>query len=119
MSRTAKSIIAITFFVLSTLILFLGFFNNFWHVQNQQIFQTGLINSDRFIMGRLLESRRDGIFSKGGLVGVVKLYSNTSVLTYDNYPYQLQAYLANMNFVGFGNYNSQIGGQGMFFSFFR
>jgi hypothetical protein len=78
MSCIPKSIKATVLFVLSTLILFLGIFNNYWHVLNPEKLQTGVINSDRFIMGRLLKSRRDGIFSQGGLVGYVKTLSESS-----------------------------------------
>ncbi len=115
MSRTQKSIIGITLFFLSTLILFLGFFNNYWHVLNQNNLQTDQLNSDRFIMGRLVKSGRDGIFSYGGLVGYVRPLSTTSMVKSHTYPYQLQAYLTSMDFTMFDTYTSQIGGQGMFF----
>ena len=116
MRRIPKSIKATVLFVLSTLILFLGIFNNYWHVLNPERLQNGVINSDRFIMGRLLKSRRDGIFSQGGLVGYVITLSESSELIYRNYPYQLYAYLTKMDFDNFDTYRSQIGGQGRFYS---
>ncbi|MDR3574636.1 MAG: hypothetical protein P4L50_12285 [Anaerolineaceae bacterium] len=117
MRRIPNYVIAIVLFILSTIILYLSFFNNSWHVANQSWLDNGQISGDHYVLGRMLKSHRDGILSQGGFLGIVLPPVITKIPAYyQAYTYQLDAYITNMKFDGFSYYASQIGGQGMFYS---
>ena len=50
-------------------LLFFGFFSNSWHVAEQQWFDSHQRDTEGHILGRMVKSRQDGIFSAGGLNG--------------------------------------------------
>jgi hypothetical protein len=116
MRRLPKFIKPIVLFVLAILILFPSFYKNQWHILDQESLQTNQLLSDHYIMGRLLKSHRDGVFSAGGLVGFVEVLPDPSRLVHRTYPYQLDYFVTNQDFVNYLPYESQIGGQGMLFS---
>ena len=78
-------------------------------------------DSESFIIGRMVKSRQDGIFSDGGLSGMVSLDS-TPWGMYDKpgsekpFSYQYLAYKERLSFGTYTPYYSQIGGQGILFS---
>ncbi len=116
--RRPSNIAKILFFCLfSILLLFLGFFMNFWQVADQQWFDNHQRDMENHILGRMVKSRQDGIFSAGGLTGIGSL-DTTSINFETDRPFSSNytAYLNGQQFLSYVTYNSQIGGQGMFFS---
>jgi hypothetical protein len=112
-SQTLKVLLLCSF---SVLLLFFGFFTNTWRVADQHWFDTHQRDMESFIMGRMVESRQHGIFSSGGLTGQGDL-SATQPGYSDDYNYnQYLAYTNGFPFEAYTSYNSQIGGQGIFFS---
>jgi len=95
-------------FIFSTGALFLGFYKNQWRVADQAWFQNFQRDSESLVIGRLVKSRQDGIFSSAGFPGLG-----------DNLPIEGQygAYIHHDSFHGYEPYKSQIGFQGMLFSF--
>jgi len=103
--------------ILSVFTLFWGFFDNSWGVADQQWFDNFLRGDESMLVGRLVKSRRDGILSSGGLLGVVHNDPLSSGWVTKNLEsQQYLAYNENKPFLNYTVYQSQIGGQGMFFS---
>ena len=107
----------IAIWALSILLLFFGFFSNTWRVAEQNWFNTHQKDTESHIMGRMVKSRQDGIFSAGGLNGwgTAKSTDAEWIPPTERTP-QYTAYLHNLTFEKFSTYNSQPGGQGMIFS---
>lgn len=102
----------------SLLVLYLGFFKNYWRVADRDWFEHHQRDTESFIVGRMVMSHQGGILSCGGLTGQGNPYS-TQVDIDDaasNVANQYLAYTNGLPFEGYDTYNSQIGGQGMFFS---
>ena len=95
----------------------LGFFSNIWRVADQNWFATHQKDTEAHIMGRMVKSRQDGIFSAGGLNGwgTAKSTDAEWIPSTEQGP-QYTAYLYELSFEKFSTYNSQPGGQGMIFS---
>ncbi|MCG9127480.1 hypothetical protein JT359_07770 [Candidatus Poribacteria bacterium] len=102
---------------MSIILLFFGFFLNLWKVADQKWFDTHQKDTESHVMGRMVKSRQDGIFSAGGLNGwgTAKKADQEWIPTAARGP-QYNAYLYNYSFENFKTYNSQPGGQGMIFS---
>lgn len=107
----------IAIWAIPTLLLFFGFFANTWRVAEQNWFDTHQKDTESHIMGRMVKSRQDGIFSAGGLNGwgTAKSTDAEWIPPTERTP-QYTAYLHNLSFEKFSTYNSQPGGQGMIFS---
>ena len=107
----------ITVWALSIGLLFFGFFSNTWRVADQNWFDTHQKDTEAHIMGRMVKSRQDGIFSAGGLNGwgTAKSTDVEWIPSTEQGP-QYRAYLYELSFDKFSTYNSQPGGQGMIFS---
>ena len=105
--------------VVSTLLLFFGFYTNLWRVAEQQWFDNHQKDTESHIMGRMVKSSQDGIFSAGGLNGwgTAKSTDAEWIPPTERTP-QYTAYLHKLSFEKFSTYNSQPGGQGMVFSLF-
>ena len=109
----------VSIWALSIGLLFFGFYANSWHVAKQQWFDSHQRDTEGHIMGRMVKSRQDGIFSAGGLNGdgtpkdVQQEWISSKQLGT-----QYVAYLYKLSFDKFSTYNSQPGGQGMIFSLF-
>jgi hypothetical protein len=131
-SQTLKYLLICSFSVLA---LFLGFFTNYWRVADQPWFDHYEHDMESFIVGRMVKSHQDGIFSSGGLTGIgidayseasfnntISTISKSNLESFTNqynlqcYTNQYVVYTNNFTFVTFTTYNSQIGGQGMLFS---
>ena len=103
--------------VVSTLLLFFGFYGNIWRVVNQVWFHRHQRGSESLIIGRMVKSRQDGIFSVGGLPGIgVKFDTELRDVSPTEMDAQYSAYLNTLTFEGYAPYMSQTGGQGMLFS---
>ena len=107
----------IAIWALSILLLFFGFFSNTWRVADQNWFATHQKDTEAHVMGRMVKSRQDGIFSAGGLNGwgTAKSTDAEWIPSTELGP-QYTAYLYELSFEKFSTYNSQPGGQGMIFS---
>ena len=104
---------------LSILLLFLGFFSNLWHVAEQQWFDTHQRDTESLIIGRMVKSRQDGIFSTGGLTGAgITTSIQQDWISSNQIDNQYAAYLNGGSFDKFSPYMSQPGGQGIIFSLF-
>lgn len=122
---------ALSICLFSILLFSIGFYSNCWHVAKRQWFLNHQRDSESLIVGRMVKSRQDGIFSAGGLTGVGICnnfdQSNSSPpihilksldqwLTRSQVQYQYIAYINGLTFDAYLVYMSQIGGQGMLFS---
>ena len=97
--------------------LFLSFFVNYWGIAEQSWFATHQQDSESYIIGRLVQSQHQGIFSAGGLPGFGS-FDATPVRAIDQpFAQQYWAYLNTQPFVTYTTTHSQIGGQGLLFSF--
>jgi hypothetical protein len=103
------------FFLASTAILFFGFSQNLWRVAEQDSFDTYQIGTESFIVGRILKTESDGLFSAGGLTGLTGPDSTPPDTEHANYRFQYKAYLESLPFQSYAAYKSQTGGQGMLF----
>lgn len=95
-------------------ILTLGFYYNFWNASNQEWFNHFQYDSESLVVGRLAVAERNGIFSKGGLMGRYHKISRIK----DNNLYQYEVYANHLEVEKehfFDTYNSQTGGQALTF----
>jgi len=106
--KHSKKYLMVLLFLISTGILSLSFYRNQWGIADQAWFQNFQRDSESYILGRLVKSRQDGIFSSSGLTG------KGNGLSVEG---QYQAYLHQDQFLDYEPYKSQIGLQGMFFSY--
>jgi hypothetical protein len=104
------------YYVASTLLLFLGLFMNYWKVADQQWFVSQNYDMESFVIGRMVKSRQDGVFSAGGLTGIGSPDGSSAEFGDEAFDFQRRAYLDGLAFGSFSTYESQIGGQGMLFS---
>lgn len=112
-SEILKVLFLCSFSILS---LFLGFFINAWRVADPEWFDSHQRDSESLLIGRMVKSGQDGIFSGGGLLGYGSL--NTTPVVYSDMPFSNQylAYTDGLRFGAYTTYNSQIGAQGVLFS---
>lgn len=102
--------------IFSIILLFVGFFTDSWRVANENWFLQLSYNMENAVVGRLVQSHQDGIFSYGGLIGWGSPDVALAKMGNDLYAYQYQAYINDLTFGSFSTYQSQIGGQGILFS---
>jgi len=103
---------------LSILALFLGFFTDYWGVADKQWFGNHQRDMENHVIGRMVRSRQDGIFSDGGLMGIGSPDTTLKYFPARPFSNQVTAYVNGQSFGAFRTYNSLIGGQGMLFSIF-
>ena len=107
----------VALWALSIGLLFFGFLFNFWHVAEQQWFDTHQRDTESLIIGRMVKSRQDGIFSVGGLTGAgITTNIQQDWISSNQIDNQYAAYLNRGSFDKFSPYLSQPGGQGIIFS---
>ena len=119
LKRLSQSELArkLSIWTISTLLLFFAFFSNSWHVAEQQWFGSHQRDTESLIVGRMVKSRQDGIFSAGGLTGAGMLNDiQQGWVSSEQIQNQYSAYLYELTFDGYSPYMSQIGGQGILFS---
>ena len=102
---------------LSIGLLCLGFLFNAWRVAEQEWFDTHQRDTESLIIGRMVKSRQDGIFSVGGLTGAgITTNIQQEWISASQIDRQYIAYLNRLTFDEFSPYMSQPGGQGIIFS---
>lgn len=122
----------ISVFLISASLLFAGFYSNLWEVANQQWFDTFMKDTEAHVVGRMVKSNTDGVFSAGGLLGIAiptdninkvsqpKIQIQNSQEDWDEIleyvPFQYDAFTNHLQFDSYVVYMSQTGGQGMVFS---
>lgn len=103
MAMRKSKITALSVFIISFLAFFFGFLFNPCHVL---VKDKSLANqAESLVIGRLVKSRSDGVFSGGGLCG----RCNETTLTGNVFDYQYIAYKENLPCNSFYPYLSQIG----------
>jgi hypothetical protein len=107
---------SILFFLLCLGILFFDFYSDGLRVAGEYFSDPHQITLESFIVGRIVKSSRDGIFSAGGLTGLVGPDVKPPDTESPNYRFQSQAYLDSLPFQTYSIYKSQIGAQGVVFS---
>ena len=104
--------------MVAIILLFLGFYTNTWRVADQSWFDNHQRDTEGHILGRLVKSHQDGIFSAGGLNGNgIPKDVEQEWISSKQLGTQYVAYLYKLSFDNFSTYMSQHGGQGMVFSF--
>jgi hypothetical protein len=111
----SENIKSFLFFLAATAVLFLGFDGNAWRAADPDFFDKHQIAMESFIVGRILKSARDGVFSAGGLPGLAGPDAEPPDIENPNYQFQYQAYRDSLPFQSYAVYKSQNGGQGMLF----
>ena len=107
----------VALWALSIGLLFFGFLLNLWRVAEQQWFDTHQRDTESLIVGRMVKSRQDGIFSVGGLTGAgITTNIQQDWISSNQIDNQYAAYLNRGSFDKFSPYMSQPGGQGIIFS---
>jgi hypothetical protein len=107
---------SILFFLLSLGILFFDFYSDGLRVAGEYFSDPHQITLESFIIGRIVKSGRDGVFSAGGLTGLAGPDAKPPDTESPNYRFQSQAYLDSLPFQTYSIYKSQIGAQGMVYS---
>jgi hypothetical protein len=108
--------------VVSVFLLCLGFYANTWKVAKEGWFGFFEHYSESLVVGRIVKSRQDGLFSAGGLLG--RGFPEKSTQRYyalkhsreELIKYQYEAYIEGDSFDTYTTYDSQTGGQAAFFS---
>jgi hypothetical protein len=106
----------IVVFIIVTILFALGFYKNQWNVADPADIQFRRDVSEIYIMGRLVKSQQDGVFSAGGLLGIgdVSDYNVESRVIRN----QIKKYMNGREFDQFWVYKSTPGFQGIVFSLF-
>jgi hypothetical protein len=116
-----KLFINLSIFTLITIAFTLGFYNDFWKVAEQGTFRDPYdIYCQSQVIGRVIRSETNGIFSERGLNGWVRDDSIMKDMTWEDMThFQYRIYTENIKLgpVNFIYYDSQIGGQAMLFAF--
>ncbi|MCX7718966.1 MAG: hypothetical protein N2111_11295 [Candidatus Sumerlaeaceae bacterium] len=97
-----------------TIVLFGSFYCNFWGIADDRWFLTHQHDTESLVIGRLVKSRQDGLFSAGGFLGAgIEADLSATWIYPDQIEAQYRAYRAGGQFEVFSPYLSQPGGQGV------
>lgn len=99
-----------------TLLLFLSFQYNAFNLIPQNWFLTNQKDMESHVVGRIVQARQDGLFSKGGLTGLGGPTETPAEFTLESFIFQYQSFLSGERFHSFTPYKSQIGGQAWLFA---
>lgn len=110
------SLTNIIFFVFSVLLLFLGFYKNIYNVSQDKRFKEFQKDSESLVIGRLIVSEKESIFYKGGLTG--RIYDVPEGENKNLYQYKIYTNQLEFDINQFQTYNSQTGGQAIFYAVF-
>ena len=101
-------------FLLSVVLLLLGFYHNTWAVVRPGKFKNFQLDSESLVLARMVESRQHGIFAQNGLLGWGD--ADPANLNESDYTHQYDVYLAGAGFHTYSLYKSVSGFQAMIFS---
>ena len=101
-------------FLLSTILLFLGFDRNQWGLVSADSYGNFDKFSESLVIGRLVWTGQRGFFADGALLGTGDAPS--PIIGDAEFDHQYKTYLANGQFETYLLYKSQSGGQAWFFS---
>lgn len=101
------------FYILSTALLFLGFYRNQWNAVRPGKFNKFQQDSESLVLGRMVETRQSGLFSHGALMGRGNVLVTEAVE--ERYTKQYDAYFEKSGFSTYNLYQSQSGGQAFLF----
>lgn len=104
----------ITSFLLSTILLFWGFYRNLFGLVPNQAFSDFDKGSESLVIGRLVWTRQNTFFSEGGLLGTGD--AATAIIAEPEFDHQYQVYKSGGEFDTYMIYKSQSGGQAWVFS---
>lgn len=110
----AKQLIRILYFLILTALFAPGFYRNQWQVLPMQDVLYRREISEMYIIGRLVKSHQDGVFSEGGLLGFGDVSEGTVEGRVINNQYR--KYEKGIKFDQFWAYRSHPGFQGMAYS---
>jgi hypothetical protein len=96
-----------------SVLLFLGFYRNQYHIVTMEHFSIFQKDSESIVLGRLVESRQHGLFSNGALLGWGD--ADPLALNEVDYDHQYETYLNGGGFETYSLYESQAGWQALFF----
>ncbi|WP_144029040.1 hypothetical protein [Paenibacillus rigui] len=100
-------------FILSFATMTVGFFGNYWKSVDQGWFDSFQIDSESLVIGKMVKSEREGIFSSSGLMGT---FNNIPSGGNDKFLDQYKLLNGELNGGKYERYTSQIGLQGITFS---
>lgn len=106
---------ALFLFVLTTILLFLGFYRNQWQSINNKKFRLFQKDSESYVVARMSIARQDGFLSHGGLLGWGDI--DPENINETDYDHQFDIYLNSKTFVSYWAKQSHPGFQALFFSF--
>lgn len=104
------------YLVLVTIILTLGFYRNQWRTVDMSDVQYRRDVSEIYVLGRLVKSQQDGVFSAGGLMGIGDVSESSVESRVINNQYE--KYNSGKGFSQYWIYKSHPGLQGILFSAF-
>jgi hypothetical protein len=98
-------------FLLSTALLFLGFYRNQWNVVREKKFKEFQLDSESLVIARMVQSRQHGLLADNGLLGWGD--ANPLDLNASDYAHQYDVYLSGQSFETYSLYKSASGAQAM------
>lgn len=101
-------------FLVSTVLLFLGFDRNFLHLVPAEAFANFDKGSESLVIGRIVWAGQHGFFADGALLGTGD--APTPIIGDAEFDHQYKTYLADGEFQTYMLYKSQSGGQAWLFS---
>ena len=111
---TTNRFTLLIFSFIAFLFLFFGFYNNTYNVVAEKRFENFEKYSESLVIGKLAVAKKQGIFYKGGLTGrIMDVPKNKNPILYQ---YELYTKQLEFNSKKYHTYNSQTGGQALFFA---
>lgn len=114
--KSGKNVIL---FTLAMLVLGFGYYRDFWGVVDEKSFNDFDVYCESQVLGRVIRSEKEGIFSEGGLNGWVRDDSVMKDMTWDemtNFQFKIYKEGFKLGPTHFVIYDSQLGGQGMIYA---
>jgi hypothetical protein len=105
-------------FALWTTAFTMGFHRNYWRIVDQAEFKKFDLFCQSQVIGRVLKSEKDGIFSDAGLTGWIR--NDSMMKTWNEMTiaqFELYRQKTDLKTYSFVIYDSQVGGQGIMFAF--
>jgi len=118
MKKSQKTIFFNGFLLaLACILLFLGFYRDQWQMARPKKFSSFQKDVEAYVIGRLVLSREQGIFSNGGLLGWGDVDgTKMNDIGDKDYQHQYDTYLNGLSFNSYLAKESHPGFQGIFFS---